>query len=42
MQPYSTTDILMARVECLMRLGYSREDASKMVADTYKARPPGA
>jgi Holliday junction resolvasome RuvABC DNA-binding subunit len=42
MPAYSTTDILLARIECLIRLGYSRDEASRMVAETWgKAdRPP--
>lgn len=44
MQPYTTTDILLARIETLVSLGWTREDAAKMVADTYtpRVRPPGA
>jgi Holliday junction resolvasome RuvABC DNA-binding subunit len=43
-EPYTTTDILLARVECLIRLGYSREEASKIVAETFapRNRPPAA
>ena len=37
---YSLTDILLARIETLMRLGYSREDAARMVAETHSVRPP--
>lgn len=40
MPAYSTTDILLARVETLMTFGYSREEAAKIVAETYG--PPRA
>lgn len=44
MQPYTTTDILLARIETLMRLGYTRADAARLVAETWapRNRPPGA
>lgn len=34
MTPYTTADILLARVECLIQLGYSREAAEKIVKET--------
>lgn len=38
MQPYTATDILLSRIECLMRLGWSREEAAQIVAETYAPR----
>jgi Holliday junction resolvasome RuvABC DNA-binding subunit len=39
---YSTTDILLKRIETLVALGYDREEAARMVAETFSVRPPGA
>lgn len=40
MQPYSPTDILLARIQCLVALGYGAEEAARIVAETYG--PPRA
>lgn len=40
MQSYSPTDILLARIECLIALGYAPEEAARIVAET--SSPAGA
>jgi Holliday junction resolvasome RuvABC DNA-binding subunit len=42
MQPYTPTDIMLARIQTLVSLGYDREEAARMVAETFSVRPPGA
>jgi Holliday junction resolvasome RuvABC DNA-binding subunit len=38
--PYTTTDILIARIQCLIALGYAAEEAARLVAET--SSPAGA
>lgn len=40
MTPYTLAERLQARIDCLIALGMSREDAERLVAET--ARPPRA
>ena len=41
-EQYTPSEIIDARVQCLMALGYSLAEAAEIVAQTYKARPPAA
>ncbi len=35
MQSYTPTDIMLARIQTLISLGYDREEAASVVAETY-------
>jgi hypothetical protein len=40
MHLYSPAEIIERRIECLMALGFERDEAERIALETY--RPPGA